>query len=1266
MLNRVASLCLVSVLLSACGSGGGGGSSSPPPAPPSPPPPPPFALTEANAVQAAAYALAPIEQMIPAGSLALNGAAFLRAYGGTQYTLYCGAQIPIVVTYTDRDANSILSIGDVVDVPSVDCNGLHRKLTLTVTQLGPTLDQLAGRLEVDIQTPTGMQIVGAFDVSLTYMQPDFTWRLANVVVAVTQAGTTQTVRVTSSEITFTPTGYAFSVTGGSVDSEHLGGSYTFATTTAFTSARRRLPSAGELLLTASAGSRARVTPPATPGNVEEAVEYAVSAAGSTTFASTQQTMWTAIIRGGLFGWAPNVAPTLTNLLIQPSNPSPGANLWVSYFAQDANGDPLETTIEWRRDGTVVGTGSFLNANIARNDVISVTVTVSDGRLSATATASITIGNPPPQLTLTLTPSQPNSSVDLVAAPDVYEPDGDPVALTYEWLRDGTVIPNQTADTLPASETTRDQLISVRVQASDGTTTVEATASVTILDSPPRLSVASPPTTVVHGAPVTFTATVSDADGDPVDHLDFVLAYGPAGMTVDPDTGVVSWTAGGPMFDRTMDFNWGITLSDSSATLATGTLQVTDSERDYPMMRFGMKNPVWPAGLSIGDFDEDGDNEMLIMNQRGLFELESDGTGAYRQPWAYPYALDIDTQNSYQTKNSLAAGDVDSDGMHEIFASSGRTLTKLDGVERRPVARWRLAEREACSDLALADLDKDGATEIVCLANADMYSASARILVLHASDLSLRHEYPQADYGRALTVGNIDGDAALELVTAGGYVFDGGTLANQWLLGSGFGIDVDTGDVDGDRIDEIVGAHDWEAVRVYRSGQQAPIAEVARSDLDSLLVADVTGDPPAEIIVGDGQFGNVTIYGYNTTTPGLDIIDQIDSQQFGVTSMGVGDIDGDAAIELVWGARQLDSGSAALVVAERTPTLEVEWTNTVLLDGPFKGGQLAGSGLEPRAPLFLSGTTRNRFAGAVLVRMPSDDGDLEVSSQLTTGNAGHGVLVTADYDNDGEDEVYLATGGLSGEPLFRVYDFFGDTNVWSSGTAQGAAISVTDSDVTGDGRPELIGMTWNGIVYVHDVFSQSLIWQGPTLNEGREALVADVDGDPDGQPEIVAVTRNSVHVYRHNPQPTAYVLAATYQANREIIDAAVGDTDGDGETEILLLLGDYFVEGGIRVVRLDNDLQELGSFTLLRPALSLAVEHSPTPRKNLLIGTLVGPLYSAYDGTLAIVDARTGALVFQSPQLIGAIQRNSIHYVVLPGEAVPRMSFGTSAAMYLTR
>ena len=46
-----------------------------------------FALTEANAVQAAAYALAPLEQLLPAGSLALSAAGFLRTYGGVDFTV---------------------------------------------------------------------------------------------------------------------------------------------------------------------------------------------------------------------------------------------------------------------------------------------------------------------------------------------------------------------------------------------------------------------------------------------------------------------------------------------------------------------------------------------------------------------------------------------------------------------------------------------------------------------------------------------------------------------------------------------------------------------------------------------------------------------------------------------------------------------------------------------------------------------------------------------------------------------------------------------------------------------------------------------------------------------------------------------------------------------------------------------------------------------------------------------------------------------------
>ncbi|HWN39653.1 MAG TPA: hypothetical protein VNP02_14215, partial [Gammaproteobacteria bacterium] len=69
MATRAALLCLVCTVLSACGGGGGGGGDGANNTPPPPPPPPAFALTEVNAIQAAAYALAPLEQLLPAQAL---------------------------------------------------------------------------------------------------------------------------------------------------------------------------------------------------------------------------------------------------------------------------------------------------------------------------------------------------------------------------------------------------------------------------------------------------------------------------------------------------------------------------------------------------------------------------------------------------------------------------------------------------------------------------------------------------------------------------------------------------------------------------------------------------------------------------------------------------------------------------------------------------------------------------------------------------------------------------------------------------------------------------------------------------------------------------------------------------------------------------------------------------------------------------------------------------------------------------------------------
>jgi len=165
---------------------------------------------------------------------------------------------------------------------------------------------------------------------------------------------------------------------------------------------------------------------------------------------------------------------------------------------------------------------------------------------------------------------------------------------------------------------------------------------------------------------------------------------------------------------------------------------------------------------------------------------------------------------------------------------------------------------------------------------------------------------------------------------------------------------------------------------------------------------------------------------------------------------------------------------------------------------------------------------------------------------------------------------------------------------------------------------------------------------------------------------VAVTRQYVFVYRRNG--SGFVQAATYQAAGGIVDADVGDTDGDGDLEIVLLFGSNYSSSGTEIVTLDGNLQPLsfGAFTLPWGAETLDIEPSGTGRKNLIVSRIASQPYNAYGGIFAIVGSRSGGVVFESPALIGAVQRDSVNYVTLPGETRTRISIGTSNAMYLTR
>jgi DNA-binding beta-propeller fold protein YncE len=127
--------------------------------------------------------------------------------------------------------------------------------------------------------------------------------------------------------------------------------------------------------------------------------------------------------------------------------------------------------------------------------------------------------------LTLTPSTPFTGdtvrVDAVATdPDLTRGPSAPVTYAYEWSRNGNVVAGATGssfDLSVAGNGDRGDTISVRVTASDGELTSDASTSVVVSDSAPSAAVRLSNTAPATNAVVSATATASDADNDPLSY-----------------------------------------------------------------------------------------------------------------------------------------------------------------------------------------------------------------------------------------------------------------------------------------------------------------------------------------------------------------------------------------------------------------------------------------------------------------------------------------------------------------------------------------------------------------------------------------------------------------------------------------------------------------------------------------------------------------------------------------------------------------------------
>ena len=897
------------------------------------------------------------------------------------------------------------------------------------------------------------------------------------------------------------------------------------------------------------------------------------------------------------------------------------------------------------------------------------LTVSDGQYATTDTVTIVVKNHAPVFESTsLTPMRPGTLEDLSAAATITDGDGDAVTVQYQWLRNGAPIPGQTGPVLPHSETTRGDEITANVTATDGYEAVTSSATTTIVDTPPTVSVSGAPASVGPCGSVSFTVSASDIDGDLPGP--FRLVHGPAGMTVSPN-GQVNWSACLPMFDRSLEVRWSIGLVDHPEALLTGTVRVEDPSRASTLRRTSIEIPVLRSGLQIADLDGDGMVEMLVGSEEVLYSLAKSGNG-YAQQWVYPFG-----PPDGGAFLSVVARDLEGDGHQEIIFSSRGNVVLLDGVTRREVARFQTGSANGCRNLEIADLDRDGTSELICLegpADSGPPSVNQRVRVFDPKTLKQKWETPPRLLGLSLAVGNVDGDPALEIVTANGVVFDGASQQAEWTWSAGFGASVDTGDLDGDGIEEIVGAADWYRFRGFSALTRTQVWEVpVPSDLDTVLVADFEGDSKAEVLIGDRQGGEVTAYRYDPVTNTLPKIFEFRSPSSGVSSLSVGDVDGDGAKEFVWGSGRWSSGEDSFVIAGRNPTIGIEWTNANPneLDGPFFGGRPARLVAGSTELLFGVGETNSGYDGARLVRLDPGTGAVVPTSEIASNWSGGIPFSVADYDGDGIDEALIGTADLY-DGFLTAFDVAGNLAKWTSPKKLGTVLAVVSGDANADGYPDLISLiddrsTHQASVSIYDVKNNSLVWKSAQLgSSGRDLAFADLDGDGFG--EIVVLSDGWLRVFARASSGTAtYVERSVVPQANSVLDLVVDDLDGDATPEVYVLSS---TSTGSVVTRYSSVLRELTHFAPEERVASIHSEGLGTGRRNLLLGIGDASPFSspstAAPSRLAAVDAVTGAEVWSSPVLGGTVARHSVTYVDLSGSSVPEIAFGTTSGMHVTR
>jgi hypothetical protein len=605
----------------------------------------------------------------------------------------------------------------------------------------------------------------------------------------------------------------------------------------------------------------------------------------------------------------------------------------------------------------------------------------------------------------------------------------------------------------------------------------------------------------------------------------------------------------------------------------------------------------PSALAVGDLDHDGRDDIALLAENDLIFVYQTAPGVLSEPERVPHTA--------SNPHLLKVVDVDGDGTGDLVILDGGTDHPIHvrfGTDEKKLGPEQRFQVEAPRAIAFGQIDGRGGAEILSL---EAKSGRCRVLTLDDSSADELNKWgrlvffglPQAgERGRSLAVGDLDGDKHKDVVVtdpANAQILlyrqsaRSGLGAGQPYPGLLGGRTVRLADLDRDGKNEIyvlseqekqIGRSTLENGRISFPSPLPITGEPVALDL-----ADLDGDHISEVLYivkarsqsGNeafalralkrdssgsfrrfcwGQADSVTLPGLSSTPSAL--------QSFDVNQDGLNDhlvFSGYGSPILLLGEKgqppKVFAGSLGPMGAA-TPAglslMQLEGAALIVAQNTFaRHIALDGKGQWQIKDQYNSGHSSAQIQGAAALDLTGDgkkeivlhdrtskslwilglkDGVYRPVGSISVGAISFDGLHVADLDGDGRDDLLIAgtdrfgvlQTGSKGRRLKTIASYESRRN-------EARLADLATGDLNADGVPDVVftdigeqmlelATYAGGKDLLHalsfKVFERKLYRGAGDLVEPRDVAIGDVDGD--GREDVILVTHDRILVLRQDP------------------------------------------------------------------------------------------------------------------------------------------------------